>query len=252
MTLGSMIGKPSPVGEENPMKPLQKNCLQSGHSSAAGAFTLIELLVVIAIIAILASMLLPALSKAKESAKRITCVNDMRQLGLSELMFADDNEGRFTPRQAPYWPDRLLSYYVNSNILHCPNDIPENSRSYIINGWNDYFAEVLVTNFDQYMSYQIADGIPESAIREPSETIVFGEKLSTSRHMHMDYYQGSGNDIEQIDQTRHNAGAGTASGGSDFTFADGSVRLLKFGQSLAPKNLWAVTDEWRDSGASLP
>src|SRR4051812_38679004 len=86
------------------------------------AFTLIELLVVIAIIAILAAMLLPALSQGKEAARRIACVNNLRNLAQAMSMYADEQEGEYPPRMLPFWPDRLLAYYVNSNILRCPSD----------------------------------------------------------------------------------------------------------------------------------
>jgi prepilin-type N-terminal cleavage/methylation domain-containing protein len=229
------------------MKIIRKKCRQAPPPRKGAAFTLIELLVVIAIIAILASMLLPALAGAKESARRISCVNNMRQLGLSEQMFADDNEGQFAPRMAPFWPERLLSYYANSNLLHCPTDAADHQRSYIVNGWNDYFHDTLnQTEFDSYMNHTLDRGMPESGLREPSETILFGELQAGNLNKHMDYYQNNDNLV--IDETRH-GGRNGGSGGANFAFADSSVRFLRFGQSLSPLNLWGVTDEWRKSGA---
>ena len=244
----------------------------------AGAFTLVELLVVIAIIAILAAMLLPAVSKSKGQATKISCVNNLKQLELAMQLYVDDNHGAFPPRPGfNFWPSRIYDGYKDLRLLICPNDGPDpqswgtlnplypaddKPRSYIYNGWNDYMAAAHTA--DEMSAYMAGtyDGptMPENYVTRPSDVVVLGEKQTASYHYHMDLSEvnpssgGVGNDVYELNRSRHGGegtGNGTA-GGSNYSFVDGSVRFIKFNNILWPENMWAVTADARTNYAVQP
>ena len=228
-------------------------------SFETGAFTLIELLVVIAIIAILAAMLLPALGRAKETAKRIACLNSLQQLSLAAHMYVDDNQGAYPPRYdgattTSRWPDKFFDYYgKNLKLLLCPSEMTnapatgsdstladKSSRSYLINGWNDFFQNPPADPLGMNGS----DRMKENSIIHPSDTVVLGEKNSGKTDYYMDVNEGMGNDFSGVlEESRHDSrGPDTYTGGSNYAFSDGSARYMKVHTALYPFNLWCVTD----------
>ncbi len=208
------------------------------HTGRQQRFTLIELLVVIAIIAILAAMLLPALSQAREKARGISCTSNQKQIMLNVLMYVDDNKETWPlaydgPRGTthPYcewWyavgGGRNGSYTEVEEYFLCPtygtarNKGSTRPGSY---GWNIYGTGTLTGTQHYGMGYTMADprtGVSgprtSSTIKEPSSTIVIGDSTEMS-------YTGNG--LYIIGYSTYTYMPTCHRAGGNFGFADGHV-----------------------------
>ena len=111
-------------------------------------FTLIELLVVIAIIAILAAILFPVFAQAREKARQISCVSNLKQLGLGFMQYVQDNDETFasvydgqsnqvSSSDLRFWPYAISPYVKSAGVYHCPDDVSTNAVSYLANSGTD-------------------------------------------------------------------------------------------------------------------
>jgi prepilin-type N-terminal cleavage/methylation domain-containing protein/prepilin-type processing-associated H-X9-DG protein len=212
-------------------------------TKSARGFTLIELLVVIAILAILAGMLLPGLAQAKGAARSAGCMNNLRQIGLAVLLYADENGDEFPRSQHSAFAHgqktwgRALAPQLGASgtgwtnllggVYRCPADRRGRPWSY---GLNVYFE---LGPDDDYA------GKPEvwrrtSAVPAPASTIEFGESATSADHIMPHFWVSRADAAAEVDARRHRDR-------SIYAFVDGHAESRKLEGTWDPPrglDLW--------------
>ena len=177
------------------------------NASRKKAFTLIEILVVIGIIALLAAILFPVLSRARERARATTCMNNEHQIALAILQYTQDHTRRY-PQPGGEWTTNIgLTNGSNSAIFQCPTEGQDD-----IAGFSDYFfnAELM--------------GVSDVRVRYPSNTLLIGDGVTWGTMSSMGPLPLSVPGENRWIST--DPYAQRHSGGANYAFADGHVKWL--------------------------
>lgn len=205
----------------------------SGTTRQRRGFTLIELLVVIAIIAILASILFPVFARARENARRTSCLSNLKQLGLAATQYTQDYDERLPPSYDQTSPDTycwydLIQPYAKSNqLFFCPSDSLHDGTkplfyTNISYGWN---FNALTQQACSPQGYGCG-GVSLARIANSAETVMMADSaaISDAYVIHSEgYYRPSPRHLE----------------GANFTFVDGHAKWFKIpGAIVANNSMW--------------
>ena len=205
----------------------------SARRNRVKGFTLIELLVVIAIIAILAAILFPVFARARENARRSSCQQNIRQIGLAIKQYLSDYDESFpqvsvgaASGNVPYgWADACQPYVRNTQLFQCPSDSAQPGPAAFT---------VSDANYSDYFYNSNLSGVNESALQYIASTVMLGDGLPGDATRAADGVPGSG-DIAAIEAAGGSTPVGAATrhlDGANYTFADGHVKWLKGSSSF--------------------
>ena len=225
---------------------------------APRAFTLIELLVVIAIIALLISLLLPAIKKAREAARVPVCASNHRQMVYASLSYAQDNHDYFPPGTPTitangsdtwWWPRRLIDYLDSDKVFQCSVQLVDNHpNTYIANGgaWM-FFYDLHGTGPGRFTT--------TDEVAQPAKVVMFHESVRDWTGLYEDvgwtdqtlglyadmqpgfFYEVSSAPINGGRHYRRDGRGGSQPWGFDnISFVDGHVRLYSMEDVVAANN----------------
>ena len=233
--------------------------MQKLHTSVKKGFTLIELLVVIAIIAILAAILFPAFAKARESARRISCVSNLKQIGIGIMQYVQEYDEKLPACETRDFPgigrvpyaDTIKSYVQDANIYRCPsNSLTTKMRNsgeiyfahYYANGGDDNNVTDAAggernrpMNRDEDVNTAEQGGAALGSITSPSQTILIGENRNARAEPN--YYNAG--------EAQFQGHLGT----TNFLFADGHVKSMRPTLTVQGVNMWDVDSKRTPAGA---
>lgn len=204
-------------------------------------FTLIELLVVIAIIAILAAILFPVFAQAREKARTISCLSNMKQIGTAVHMYVQDYDerlffrigwknsrsGYFPTVDSERWWNLLMPYVKNNDVFRCASDSAPTISP-------DANSKAAVPR--SYMALVSAESLSLAQVDDPVETIVITEKWSARTDSWIEPYLGNmGPDV--TDPTKMYVTANRHTGEINATFFDGHAKLMRPDNILHSKDL---------------
>lgn len=191
-------------------------------------FTLIELLVVIAIIAILAAILFPVFSRARENARRSSCLSNTKQIGLAILQYSQDYDEKMPLHERAdvseadgWWLAMVQPYAKSTQIGFCPSDSSVTASS-----------PLSYINVSYGYNYVYLSGVALAAINTPAETLIFTDK---------DAPPGSGTSVRYVIHQSYAPYAPTARhfDGANFAFVDGHSKFMRLpGEVMKDTTLW--------------
>ncbi len=224
----------------------------TNSKKVASAFTLIELLVVIAIIAILAAILFPVFARARENARRSSCLSNMKQIGLGLIQYAQDYDETFPAARntgtAVSWRWMIQPYLKSTQVNSCPS---RQGKQFTTGGNGLTFEISYAGNFERgagsgingynngYGAFSNDDtGLPLADFSNPSTTIHVVEVTATAQSTIEFQTSGACGNYTSYSQSGDCLWAGHL-GTSNYLFTDGHAKSLRPAQTFSPTvNMW--------------